>query len=103
MSRISKTAAKKRKTEKNKSSKKNEQSLEEMADEFLGGSDSDDSASKAKLSDLQGNTCEKERCECFLCRQCILVDKDRLRWALRKRDMKIKQLQEEIKKLKSKN
>ena len=82
--------------------KKYEQSSAEDADELLGGSDSDSSASKDKLAYLQGNPCEKVRCACFLCRQCLLVDKDRLRYGMRTKDDEIENLKKEIEKLKSK-
>ena len=80
------------------------QSLGDMADELFGASDSD-SETEDKLAYFSGNCCKKaseQACECFLCRQCITVDRDRLRWQLRKKDKKIKKLEEEIKKLKSK-
>ena len=79
-----------------------EQSLAEDAEELLGGSDSDDSASKEKLAHLQGTPCDKPRCACFLCRQCILVDKDQLRWFMRQKENEIKKLKTEIKKLQAK-
>ena len=83
--------------------KKYEQSSAEDADELLGGSDSDSSASKDKLDYLQSNPCDKVvRCACFLCRQSLLVDKDRLRYVMRKKDNEIDDLRKEIKKLKSK-
>ena len=84
--------------------KDSEQSLGDLADEILGGSDSD-SDTELKLAYLSGNCCEnasKNACACFLCRQCMTVDLDRLRWALRKKDNQIKKLEEKIKKSKSK-
>ena len=80
------------------------QSPGDEADELFGASDTD-SETEEKLAYFSGNCCKKaseQACECFLCRQCITVDRDRLRWQLRKKDKKIKKLEEEIKKLKSK-
>ena len=80
------------------------QLLGDMADELFGASDSD-SETEEKLAYFAGNCCKKsldQACKCFLCRQCITVDRDRLRWQLRKKDAKIKKLEEEIKNLKSK-
>ena len=80
------------------------QSLGDMAGELFGASDSD-SETEDKLAYFSDNCCKKaseQACECFLCRQCITVDRERLRWQLRKKDKKIKKLEEEIKKLKSK-
>ena len=78
------------------------QSLGDMADELFGDSDSE---TEEKLAYFSGNCCKKaskQACKCFLCRQCMTVDIDRLRWQLRKKDTKIKKLEEEIKSLKSK-
>ena len=85
-----------------KKKKKYEQSLAEDADELLGGSDSDGSASKDKLAYLEGNPCKRVRCVCFLCHKCLLVDKERLRYVMRKKDDEIENLKKEIEKLKSK-
>ena len=76
------------------------QSLGDMADELFGGSDSDDEHPQVDM--LKGSTCEKEKCACFLCRQNTVVNTDRIRYVLRKKDEEIAQLKEEIKKLKSK-
>ena len=68
--------------------KDSEYSLGDLADEVLGGSDSD-SDTESKLAYLSGKRCEnayKNTCACFLCCQCMIVDLDRLRWALRKKD-----------------
>ena len=75
------------------------QSLGDMADELFGASDSD-SETEEKLAYFSGNCCKKsskQACACFLCRQCITVDRYRLWWQLRKKDDKIKKLEEEIK------
>ena len=76
------------------------QSLGDMADELFGGSDSDDEHPQVEM--LKGSTCEKEKCACFLCRQNTVVDTDRLRYVLRKKDEEIEQLKEEIKRLTNK-
>ena len=80
--------------------KGNAKSLGDMADEFFGGSDSDDDHPQVDM--LKGSTCEKEKCTCFLCRQNTVVNTDRLRYILQKKDKEIQKLKEEIKILKRK-
>ena len=106
-SKMSKNAASKKRANKNGEGNGGpnlkRQSLGDMADELL--FDDSDSETEEKLSFFSGNCCKKaseQACTCFLCRQCMTVDRDRLRWQLRKKDDKIKKLEEEIKNLKSK-
>ena len=87
-------------TKKAAETKGNAQSLGDMADELFGGSDSDDDHPQVDI--LKGSTCEKEKCACFLCRQNTVVNTDRLRYSLRKKDEEIQKLKEEIKILKRK-
>ena len=105
-SKMSKNAASKKRANKNGEGNGGpnlkRQSLGDMADELFGDSDSE---TEEKLAYFSGNCCKKaseQACKCFLCRQCMTVDRDRLRWQLRKKDDKIKKLEEEIKNLKSK-
>ena len=87
-------------TKKAAETKGNAQSLGDMADELFGGSDSDDDHPQVDM--LKGSTCEKEKCACFLYRQNTVVNTDRLRYILRKKDEEIQKLKEEIKILKRK-
>ena len=78
-----------------------EQTFAEDCKELVGASDSESSESKDKLEYLKGNPCEKvKNCKCFLCSECHVVDRDRLRWVMRKKDNKINDLEEEVENLK---